>query len=487
MISAYLTAFTVSLAVSLIATPLVIRTAAALRLFDPRGARKVHMVPIPRIGGIALFLSLMAVAVPVVLFDDALWRIFTTEETGKMAVLLISSGFIFAVGILDDLLGLRALVKLAAQILAATGVCWFGIRIGSIPLLDNLQFGVMDWPVTIAWIVGITNAVNLIDGLDGLCAGICATACGVIATFAIYNGIISMAVLMLAMVGGLAGFLVFNFNPARIFMGDSGSMFLGFFLAVSGIICAAKVATLMGLILPALALGLPIFDMLLAVVRRVVDRRSIFAADKEHVHHRLIEKGLSHRTSVIILYLVTLLVAALGVLMMFLRGEGELPVLAIAILALLVLFRIVGVFRFRLMLARIQENLRRRMRVRRERKDLETLQDRFRAAWTLDQWWRAVRRMARRMGFSSVAVDIADETGGPPQTKTYNLPGVEDGGRTMRIDVPVEREDSPIKSVQIEVPLDQPLEDIGRKLSVFGRLFDEHTYCRKDSGDARGD
>ena len=285
----------------------------------------------------------------------------------------------------DDIRSMSAKLKLAAQVAAALVVCSFGIRINLIPQLDFLNLGWLSWPITIFWIVGITNAVNLIDGLDGLSAGISAATCAVVAAFALFTDQVAMGILMLALLGSLVGFLVFNFNPAKIFMGDSGSMFLGFFLAVSSVVCATKVAALMGLILPALALGLPIFDMLLSVFRRILDRRSVFSADRGHVHHRLLEKGIKHHHVVIIMYLVTLLAAGAGLLMMFSRGHDEVIIFLVALLVLISLFRVAGVLKFRQAWLQVQENIARNREVKRDRKYFETMQNRFRAAWTFEK------------------------------------------------------------------------------------------------------
>ncbi|MCD4824483.1 MAG: undecaprenyl/decaprenyl-phosphate alpha-N-acetylglucosaminyl 1-phosphate transferase [Phycisphaerae bacterium] len=480
----YIAVFATSLVLALLMTPAVVGFARRYRLYDPRGARKMHTSPTPRIGGIAIVIPMMAVAITAMLLP---WFSGIFEGMGqKMVVLFATSGFIFLLGIVDDLRDIPAKVKLLGQIAAAIVVCGFGIRIDTIPQFDWM-FGYMGWIVTIIWIVAITNAVNLIDGLDGLSAGISAAACAVIAGFAIYNGQVAMGILMLSLLGALLGFLVFNFNPAKIFMGDSGSMFLGFFLATASVVCATKVATVMGLVLPALALGLPIFDMILSVFRRVLDRRSVFAADRGHVHHRLVDMGIKHHHAVIIMYVVTLLAAGGGLLIMVLRDRGEILVVVIVLLTLLSLFRLTGVLRFRKIWNQVSENLARGREVKRERKDFESMQIHFRAAWTFDQWWQAVRRMARRMGFQKLVIHYRREDSREIQTLTYSRPsGDKKADEMMRLNIPVQQDaDNHLVRVEIDVPIAEPLETIGRRLSLFGRLLDEHALPKDNENETQ--
>jgi UDP-GlcNAc:undecaprenyl-phosphate GlcNAc-1-phosphate transferase len=474
----YIAVFVASFGVALCLTPVVIRLARKWRLYDPKDARKVHQQPVPRIGGLAIVVSMMIVSVAAVLVDPYWGQAFAGLHR-NLIILFAASGFVFLVGVVDDIKDVRAVVKLLAQIAAATFVCSCGIRIGDI-VLFGWSFGWLSWPITILWIVGITNAVNLIDGLDGLSAGICAAACAVIAGFAIFTGQAAMGILMLTLLGSLVGFLVFNFNPAKIFMGDSGSMFLGFFLATASIVCATKVATIMGLILPALALGLPIFDMLLAVVRRLLDRRSLFSPDRAHVHHRLLEKGIKHHHVVILMYIVTLLATGAGLLMMVWRDTGGIEVIIFlaALLVLMSVFRLAGTLRFRKMWSQMKTNVARSREVRRERKHFESMQNRFRMAWTFDQWWRAVRRMARRMSFARLVIHYRKENSSQVETLTYARKGNGDGTEAMHLSIPVRKQpDGKLLKVEIDVDVDEPLETIGRRLSLFGRLLDEHALA----------
>lgn len=460
---------------SMIFTPLVIHWARAWKLYDPRSPRKVHSSPTPRVGGIAVYASLLVVSAAAVVFD-AYWGNVFAEMKSRLAVLLGTGTFLFLVGLYDDIRNLRAIYKLLAQIAASLVVCAFDIRIDTV-MGVRWMAPWLSWPITVFWIVALTNAVNLIDGLDGLAAGICAAACAVIAAFSLYNGNAAMGLFMFILLGSLAGFLVFNFNPARIFLGDGGSMFLGFFLAVASLITASKVATLLGLLMPALALGLPLFDMFFSVIRRLLDRRSVFSADREHIHHRLMDMGMKHHHAVIFMYLVTVVIALAAMMMMFLRGRGELIVLLVAFVLLISVFRVAGVLRFRRLYAQVRQNLARSREVRRERQAFESVRQRFRSAWTFEQWWRAVRRMARRMGFAQIQITCRPAGDGEIRTLAYTNAAVASlPHEWMRVSIPLASGEGPgLESVCIDIPMCDSLETIGRRLTLFGRLLDEHS------------
>lgn len=352
----YLCVYLGSAFLALIITPVIIWLARHLKSADHPGVRTIHKRPVPRIGGVAIFVSMMCLTIGVLFLSNVIGETFR-GILPRLIVLLSAAGFMFFIGLIDDIKGLRARIKFLAQIAAAITVCAVGIRIKSVAVADwlTLDFGWFSWPLTLLWIVGITNAINLSDGLDGLAAGISAVACGVIAIFAVYSGQVIMAVLMLALLGSLTGFLFFNFNPAKIFMGDCGSMFLGFSIASSSVMCATKSSTLVGLALPVLVLGVPIFDTLFSMLRRFLERRSMFAPDRSHFHHRLLDLGLKQRHAVIVIYAVTLLAAGLGMFMMVTRNIGSLMIFFCVLLLLLLVFRVVGSVRLRETIAGLKQ------------------------------------------------------------------------------------------------------------------------------------
>jgi UDP-GlcNAc:undecaprenyl-phosphate GlcNAc-1-phosphate transferase len=418
-------------------TPWVIRLARRLGAVDQPGLRSVHARPIPRIGGVVLFLAALGPIVAVLLLNHPISETSRNAQRHLTAVLCSATGMFF-LGLADDLKGVPARHKLLAELLVAGLLCCAGVRISSIALTPQwvLPLGGWGWLLTVMWIVGITNAVNLSDGLDGLAAGVCAIACGVIAIFAVRNGQTVLAVCMLALLGSLCGFLIFNFNPARIFMGDSGSLFLGFTIGACSVMCVAKSAALVGLTLPALALGIPIFDTLFSALRRFLEDRSIFAPDRSHFHHRLLELGLHQRRAVMVIYLATLLAAGLGLFMLVRDDLGSLAIFGGAVLLILLLFRVVGVIHLRQTWTGLHRKYAHSRQQRDEQQTFERLQlylrgmgrpDRFPplpvslpAAPTKDRdpehasfpWWQVVCAAAEQLELAWVSLQATDADGG---------------------------------------------------------------------------
>jgi UDP-GlcNAc:undecaprenyl-phosphate GlcNAc-1-phosphate transferase len=309
----YLVCFAIAAVASVLLTPICRRIAIKIGAVGRPGGRNVHARSIPRLGGTALAAG-WCIAI-----------LLCRHLPGSGGVALADSGIrlwgivggalcLCAVGAVDDVRGLRAYHKLIAQIIVGIVAFACGLRIDviTLPLLAPLSMGVFALPVTVLWLVGVTNAVNLIDGLDGLAAGVGFFASATCFVVALVGGNPFVALMSAALMGVLAGFLVFNFNPARIFMGDSGSYFIGFLLATLPIATERqqKASTAVSLLVPMLALGLPIFDTLLTMARRFLERRSMFSPDRGHIHHRLLDLGLTHRRAVVLLYGVCVVFAA---------------------------------------------------------------------------------------------------------------------------------------------------------------------------------
>ena len=298
-------AFMIALGVALILTPAVIAFARRTGALDKPDARKVHERPIPRIGGIGIYAAFMVSILVQLLFVD-----LTPEYMMSLIGLMVGGTIIVAIGIIDDYCDLPAKVKLLGQIIAASVlVIAFDVRIDFVtdPLGDFIYLEWFAIPATIFWIVGLTNTVNLIDGLDGLAAGVSSIAAVTIFLVAMEEGIPFVAMVTAALAGAAVGFLYYNFNPARIFMGDTGSMFLGFILAGISVVGAVKSAATIALIVPILALGLPILDTTFAIVRRARNHRPIFKPDKGHLHHRLLACGFTQKQAVLLMYVVSAL------------------------------------------------------------------------------------------------------------------------------------------------------------------------------------
>jgi len=307
-----------AVAVAACLTPIVRVLALRFGVVALPGGRHIHGKGIPRLGGLAIAAAVVAPLVALAAMDTGL-SVGIQEQSRLALGYLAGAALITAVGAWDDIRGLAASRKLVAQCVVACFAFWAGFRIDAVQvpwLFGEIQMGIFALPVTVLWIVGVTNAVNLIDGLDGLAAGVVFFAAATNLTLAVIYGSVLVAALMAALMGALVGFLFFNFNPARIFMGDSGSYFLGFSLATMSLAGALqKASTAVSLLVPLVALGLPIFDTAFSVLRRALERRSLFSPDRGHIHHRLLDMGLTHKRAVMLLYGVSLLltVAALGI------------------------------------------------------------------------------------------------------------------------------------------------------------------------------
>lgn len=303
-----------ALIIPLLLTPLVRKLALAAGAVDMPGPRKVHQQPVPCWGGLGIYLGFAVALVTVLPLHQ--------EVIGLLAGGLV----ILVVGMIDDWKGLSPYAKLVGQILAAVVAVSFGVRVHFVsnPFFGGIMpLGYLTIPVTIAWLVGITNALNLMDGLDGLAAGIAAISAGTVAVVSFSQGMLPAGACSLFLGASALGFLPHNWYPARIFMKDAGSMFLGFTLASVAAISLTKSATAFSLILPILILGIPISDMLLAVIRRLRRGQHIFTADREHIHHRLLDLGLTHSQTVLVIYGVNLLLGGSAVLLTFLTtGQG---------------------------------------------------------------------------------------------------------------------------------------------------------------------
>lgn len=291
----YVVAFTVALVVAYFITPRIKELAIKAGALDAPDARKVHTRPIPRLGGLAIYAGFVLAVLA------------SLHINREIMGLLMGGTVILIVGIIDDLKQLPARVKLLGQILAAMVLILFGVRIEWLtnPFGDMLYMDYFSVPITIMWVVSLTNTVNLIDGLDGLAAGVSTIASVTILMVALQQNFWTVAILTAALAGSAMGFLQHNFNPAKIFMGDTGSMFLGYMLAGVSILGTVKSAATIALIVPIVALGLPIMDTAFAIIRRYMSGRPIFKPDKGHLHHRLLEMGLSQKQAVLLMYVIS--------------------------------------------------------------------------------------------------------------------------------------------------------------------------------------
>lgn len=340
----YIWAFLIALFVALIATPAVIVLAAKTGAMDAPDARKVHKGPMPRIGGLAIYGGFIAAILAMLNFAE-----LTQEVANGVIGLLLGGTLIVVIGLIDDYKNLPAKVKLLGQILAACVVVYFDVRIDVItdPFGDYLYLEYLAAPATVFWIVGLTNTVNLIDGLDGLAAGVSTIASITIMLVALQEDVMIVALFTAALAGAALGFLRYNFNPAKIFMGDTGSMFLGFILAGISVIGAVKCTATIALIVPILALGLPIMDTTFAIIRRYRGGVPIFKPDKGHLHHRLLDLGFSQRQAVLLMYVISALLGLSAVALNEVSGGMSIVIVVCVLLLVFLGARKLGIFRLK--------------------------------------------------------------------------------------------------------------------------------------------
>lgn len=324
VIGIVLAAFAVAGVLAYILTPFVKRFAQKVGAIDvPKDGRRMHKVPIPRLGGLGIFLAFFCAMLIFADFDQQLLSI------------LLGATIIVVLGIFDDIMALGAKFKFIVQIIAAAiPVCLGGLKIEMFTNVNPFSaepyfnLGIFAIPITIIWIVGITNAVNLIDGLDGLAVGVSSIASLTMLAVGLLTNDIAVAVAMAALTGACIGFMPYNINPAKIFMGDTGSTFLGFMLATMSIQGMFKFYAVISFAVPFLILGLPIFDTAFAITRRVLSGRSPMSPDRGHVHHRLMDMGFNQKQSVAILYAIS---ATLGLAAVVLTSRGEIKAMVLVL------------------------------------------------------------------------------------------------------------------------------------------------------------
>ncbi|AJA49629.1 putative undecaprenyl-phosphate N-acetylglucosaminyl 1-phosphate transferase [Clostridium pasteurianum DSM 525 = ATCC 6013] len=331
--------------ISFLITPLVRKLAFSFNVVDvPKDNRRVHKKPIPKLGGLAIYIAFL---IMIFLKKSPIDQ----SEIG----IIIGSLIIVIGGVVDDKYNIKPWQKLLFQIAAASFLIFFKVMISVItnPISDvNLYIRIANFiavPLTMLWVIGVTNAFNLIDGLDGLSAGLAFIACITMTIVAFLSGKADMEVITLTIIlgGAILGFLPHNFNPASIFMGDTGAQLLGFLLASIAMRGAIKSASAIVLAVPILALGLPIYDTIFAIIRRKVNGKSIAEADRGHLHHRLLDMGLTQRQAVIIMYLISIALGFIAVIVMQLTNKSAYTVLGVVIIVIVLLAWKFGLFRHR--------------------------------------------------------------------------------------------------------------------------------------------
>ncbi len=326
-------------------TSLLLKIAHKYRLYDKVEERKVHSGNIPRIGGAGIFTSFfLALLVSELLVQKTVFH--RPHNMTVFFIYLLSLLTIFLLGLLDDIKGLNAPEKFLVQFAVATVLffCGFKIKIISLPSGGALNIGIFAFPLTLFWIVGVINAINIIDGLDGLAAGISLFASISMLIMLAFNGDVTFIVIIAALIGSLLGFLPFNLNPAKIFMGDCGSLFIGLLLSTLAIKSSQKASLSVSLAVPIMILMLPIIDTLLAIYRRAINHKPLFSADKDHIHHRMLKILKSHRAASMTLTGISALFSGIGLMMHFASPGLRLTLLGISFFAIFSFLYILGYF-----------------------------------------------------------------------------------------------------------------------------------------------
>ncbi len=324
-------AFLLAVGIAAVMTPLVLHLSRRLRLYDvPDGVRKIHTREIPRTGGVAIAAGFFAPLIGLLFYTNTFSIQLLSNQT-RMLGFIVGALAILALGVVDDLRGLGAWSKLSVQFAVAALLWVCGVSFDQFKIFGTtIELGLWSLPITMIWVAGIINAMNLIDGLDGLAGGVAFFASASLFIVAALDGNLILGLFAACLAGSVLGFLLYNFSPALIFMGDAGSMTMGYVFAAAGLWSTGKRATTVALLLPLVALGVPIIDTLFAIFRRTIRGQSPFSSDRGHIHHRLLDAGYTQRQAVLILYgvCVTLTVVAVAV------HSADDPVIGLVLLAL---------------------------------------------------------------------------------------------------------------------------------------------------------
>lgn len=373
--------------IALVLTPILRDISRSFNIVDRPGVRKVHAYPIPRVGGVAIAAAYLFALLSIPGSQEP----FDAQSAWK---LIPGASIVFFTGILDDFFSLKPRFKLCGLVVAGSIVFWSGLHIGDLATHSLPVW--LDYPLTVFWLLLTSNALNLIDGLDGLCAGM-----GVVSTLALFVAALlhhnaPLALATLPLTGALLGFLCHNLAPATVFLGDSGSLLVGFLLGCYGMIWAQKTSTLLSLLVPLLALSIPLLDVSLSVLRRFLRKQPIFAPDREHIHHRLLDRGLSPRQAVGVLYLL----AAVGAACALVASAPVVGKYQGFIVLLFCLAAAVGIRQLRYSEFDIPSRLF--IRGMRQKLAIERLGSVLERVDTVDSWWNHLAEAGEPLGLASI-------------------------------------------------------------------------------------
>jgi UDP-GlcNAc:undecaprenyl-phosphate GlcNAc-1-phosphate transferase len=468
----YLVFFGIAFGGALALTPVVRALGIRFGILDLPGKRKVHQDETPRLGGIAIVAATLLPFLVFFLFKDFLYR---EIENSWEPLLGLTMGclIVFSIGIWDDIRRLSPWPKLIVEIGAALVTYHFGLRIGLLSNPFGLQWDVswLSGPLTVIWLVGITNAVNLADGIDGLAAGIATFAAAILFTMTVPSAYTLVPYMAAALAGATLGFLRYNFSPATIFLGDSGSLFLGFFLGGLSLWASEKSAIAFALLIPIIALGLPIIDMIYAIIRRWNRGVSIAQADRDHIHHKLLEKGYSHRKAVLMLYGVNFLLAGIAGLLLFTRNSFAAYIVVAVGIVFILGTRFLGYFKF----SRVFRNMIKKWRDSQKAKYLafrtRLLCRTFEEERTLAGRWRLAGELFAEVGIQQATIALA---GHPHRSLAWSTSApVQETNKTVKLNLPLTGGKIPLGKLEIIWSSSQGVfpPGISRVLNVMANEF----------------
>jgi len=406
----YLALFLSSACISLCLTPLILRFSERYGIGqDLTGERKIHNRTIPRLGGIAIYISIIATLSLLLFYDNQVTQVFSIH-LDDIHVLFIPATLLFALGLVDDLRGLNPWFKFGVQLAAALLCFWLGLRI---ELVTNpfsgghFTLGWLALPVTVVWLVGVTNAFNMVDGMDGLAGGLACLISISVGLMALFHGRVLVAIFTVTIVGATLGFLRFNFHPARIFMGDGGSYFLGFLLAALAVRTGEKSSFIVSIAIPLLILGVPILETGVTILRRLLAGAPLFQADGGHIHHMLLRGGVSQRVIVLLMYLVTAVFGLTAFVLVVNRAMGIAVVSLVVSVVLALIFTRLGYHEFREFGDLVERALFFQRRILSNQIFIRAAASKLTEAKSPDKLFGQLAELFDRLGFCRARLDLA--------------------------------------------------------------------------------
>ncbi|MBI1883337.1 MAG: undecaprenyl/decaprenyl-phosphate alpha-N-acetylglucosaminyl 1-phosphate transferase [Chlamydiae bacterium] len=444
----YLMAFIISFFSSLLLVPLMRRVAFRFHAFG-----REESSSIPRLGGVAVYLAFILPLVGLVFYDNLVSQLFL-EKTKLHLGLFVGGTLVLALGMWDDIQGLSPLIKLCFELIIGVLTFLFGFRIDAIttPLGESFALGFMSLPVTLAWIVGVMNAVNLIDGIDGLASGVSLFSLITLGTISYINGISLNILLCCALGGAVLGFLKYNFNPATIYLGDAGSLFLGYTLAILSLWGSQKAFTLVSFLTPLIAFGIPIIDMLVSVGRRYFRGMSIFQRDTEHIHHRLKSLGFSKKKVVLILYAFCIFLNAVALFLYVSRNASV--VLVVLVVSFILGLKYLGYLNGTIFRDRWKEF----ERIRKERfckHTLVQLRGQHGKTDLADKLWHLTKGFSKELGFGFARMELG-ESGGTKQpviSQEWCSETLPKGSPMAKVTIPLVSDSEVFGSIELAKPV----------------------------------